>query len=150
MAFAPPVSINTPDTGTNCALVDVDGDGKLDIVASGRVSNAMHVFRNTGNAAINVNTFAAAVTFAAGTGPGSVLPADLDNDGKPDFILPSRRLAVFIDGPHHETDTQRAADAAIDRALDEQGFLVVRFPKEQARWPDIFKNNADLFGPGKT
>jgi hypothetical protein len=40
-------------------------------------------------------------------------------------------------------------DAAIDRALDELGYLVVRFPKEQARWPDIFKNNADLFGPGK-
>jgi Lhr-like helicase/very-short-patch-repair endonuclease len=66
-----------------------------------------------------------------------------------DFFYDDLNLAVFIDGPHHETDTQRAADAAIDRALDELGYLVVRFPKEQARWPDIFKNNADLFGPGK-
>jgi Lhr-like helicase/very-short-patch-repair endonuclease len=66
-----------------------------------------------------------------------------------DFFYDDLNLAVFVDGPHHETETQRAADAAIDRALDEQGFLVVRFPKEQARWPDIFKNNADLFGPGK-
>ncbi|MCH8857334.1 MAG: DUF1998 domain-containing protein, partial [Proteobacteria bacterium] len=66
-----------------------------------------------------------------------------------DFFYDDLNLAVFIDGPYHETDTQRAADAAIDRALDELGYLVVRFPKEQARWPDIFKNNADLFGPGK-
>jgi len=66
-----------------------------------------------------------------------------------DFFYDDLNLAVFIDGPHHETDTQRAADAVIDRALDELGVLVVRFPKEQARWPDLFKNNADLFGPGK-
>jgi len=26
---------------------------------------------------------------------------------------------------------------------------VVRFPKDTARWEAIFKNNADLFGPGK-
>lgn len=66
-----------------------------------------------------------------------------------DFFYDDLNLAVFIDGPHHETDAQRAADAAIDRALDELGYLVVRFPKERANWPDIFKNNADLFGPGK-
>ena len=66
-----------------------------------------------------------------------------------DFFYDDLNLAIFVDGPHHETETQRATDAAIDRALDELGYLVVRFPKEQARWSDIFKNNADLFGPGK-
>ncbi|HNQ08834.1 MAG TPA: DEAD/DEAH box helicase [Giesbergeria sp.] len=66
-----------------------------------------------------------------------------------DFFYDDLNLAVFIDGPHHATETQRAADAAIDRRLDELGYLVVRFPKEQARWPDIFKNHADLLGPGK-
>jgi hypothetical protein len=45
--------------------------------------------------------------------------------------------------------TQRAQDAVIDRKLDELGYLVVRFPKDTGSWPDIFKNNADLFGPGK-
>lgn len=67
-----------------------------------------------------------------------------------DFFYDELNLAVFIDGPHHETEAQRIQDAAIDRTLDELGYLVTRFPKEQARWPHIFKNNADLFGPGKT
>ncbi|WP_296870655.1 DEAD/DEAH box helicase [Tibeticola sp.] len=66
-----------------------------------------------------------------------------------DFFYDDLNLAVFIDGPHHETDTQRAQDAVIDRKLDELGYLVVRFPKETGNWDAIFKNNADLFGPGK-
>lgn len=65
-----------------------------------------------------------------------------------DFFYDDLNLAVFIDGPHHETDTQRAQDAFIDRKLDELGYLVVRFPKETGSWEALFKNNADLFGPG--
>ncbi|QRR34690.1 DUF559 domain-containing protein [Hydrogenophaga sp. YM1] len=60
-----------------------------------------------------------------------------------DFFYDDLNLAVYIDGPHHETDAQREKDLAIDRALDELGFLVVRFPKEQTRWSDIFKNNTE-------
>ncbi|GAA5175592.1 DEAD/DEAH box helicase [Niveibacterium umoris] len=67
-----------------------------------------------------------------------------------DFFYDEFNLAVFIDGPHHETDAQRALDAAIDRKLDDLGYLVVRFPKEVECWRDLFKNNADLFGPGKS
>jgi very-short-patch-repair endonuclease len=70
-------------------------------------------------------------------------------DACADFFYDDLNLAVFIDGPHHETETQREQDAAIDRKLDELGVLVVRFPKDTARWEAIFKNNADLFGPGK-
>lgn len=67
-----------------------------------------------------------------------------------DFFYDELNLAVFIDGPHHETESQRARDAAINRELDDLGYIVVRFPKEQARWAAIFNSNADLFGPGKT
>ncbi|MCW5631808.1 MAG: DEAD/DEAH box helicase [Rubrivivax sp.] len=66
-----------------------------------------------------------------------------------DFFYDELNLAVFIDGPHHETEARRAQDAAIDRKLDELGYLVVRFPKEPASWLEILKKNADLFGPGK-
>ncbi len=65
-----------------------------------------------------------------------------------DFFYDDYNLAVFIDGPHHDGDAQRAADAVIDRKLDEQGYVVVRFPKDTGSWPDIFDNNADLFGAG--
>lgn len=66
-----------------------------------------------------------------------------------DFFYDDLNLAVFIDGPHHETDARSTQDAALDRTLDDLGYLVVRFPKEQAYWQGIFKANADLFGPGK-
>ncbi len=66
-----------------------------------------------------------------------------------DFFYDDLQLVVFIDGPRHETEAQRRKDVAIDQRLDALGFLVVRFPKETVRWPAIFQNNADLFGPGK-
>lgn len=66
-----------------------------------------------------------------------------------DFFYDDLQLAVFIDGPHHETDTQRQQDANTNQRLDALGYLVVRFPKEATAWPDIFNTNVDLFGPGK-
>ncbi|SOY43624.1 DEAD/DEAH box helicase [Cupriavidus taiwanensis] len=66
-----------------------------------------------------------------------------------DFFYDDLQLAVFIDGSHHETDAQRQQDATTNQQLDALGYLVVRFPKEAKAWPDIFKKNVDLFGPGK-
>ena len=66
-----------------------------------------------------------------------------------DFFYEDYSLAVFIDGPHHETDSQQAKDAQANRKLEELGFIVVRFPKEQDQWPAIFAANADLFGAGQ-
>ena len=55
-------------------------------------------------------------------------------------VLADRRWFV-IDGDDWD---------AFDRQLDELGYIVVRFPKEVGRWSGIFKNNADLFGPGRS
>ena len=67
-----------------------------------------------------------------------------------DFFYDDYQLAIFIDGPHHESESQRAKDAAINRRLEEQGYLVVRFPKDTGAWPEIFTTYADLFGAGIT
>ncbi|AUT67029.1 DEAD/DEAH box helicase [Paraburkholderia hospita] len=66
-----------------------------------------------------------------------------------DFFYDDLHLAVFIDGPHHDGEGQKQKDIEIYRKLDALGYLVVRFPKETAAWPSIFKSNSDLFGPGK-
>lgn len=65
-----------------------------------------------------------------------------------DFFYADWKAVIFIDGPHHETTTQREADGAINLCLDAAGYLVVRFPKEVARWTEVFTAHADLFGPG--
>lgn len=70
-------------------------------------------------------------------------------DACADFFYDELNLVVFIDGPHHESDARRAQDAAIDRRLDDLGYLVIRFPKEQSAWPGIFAAHADLFGAGR-
>lgn len=67
-----------------------------------------------------------------------------------DFFYDDYQLAVFIDGPHHDSESQKAKDAEINRRLGEQGYLVVRFPKDTSAWPEIFTTYADLFGAGVT
>jgi len=64
-----------------------------------------------------------------------------------DFFYADWKAAIYIDGPQHDEAAQRERDEAINRALAASGHYVVRFPKEQARWPEIFTAHAGLFGP---
>lgn len=66
-----------------------------------------------------------------------------------DFFYDDLNLVIFIDGPHHETDTQRLQDSAVDRRLDDLGYLVVRFPRQKSTWQSIFQAHADLFWKGR-
>jgi very-short-patch-repair endonuclease len=66
-----------------------------------------------------------------------------------DFYYEDWKAAIFIDGPRHENPKQAEADRNIDRCLEAAGYYVVRFPKEQARWAEIFAGHTDLFGAGK-
>ena len=66
-----------------------------------------------------------------------------------DFYYHDWKAAIYIDGPHHDEPTQREKDAITNRCLDDGGYMVIRFPKEQSRWQEIFAAHADLFGTGK-
>jgi very-short-patch-repair endonuclease len=47
-----------------------------------------------------------------------------------DFLAPSRRLIVEVDGGYHRTPAQRRADAHRDRRLQRAGYRVVRVRAE--------------------
>ncbi len=47
-----------------------------------------------------------------------------------DFVCFERRLVVEIDGPSHDSEERKAADAARDAWLFGQGFRVLRLPNE--------------------
>lgn len=65
-----------------------------------------------------------------------------------DFFYADWKAAIYIDGPHHDEPSQQEKDKAINRSLDDAGYYVVRFPKEQGKWGEVFAAHADLFGAG--
>ncbi len=67
------------------ALGDVDGDGKIDVVAAnGSTANAVSVFKNNSN--LGSVSFSNAVNFGVGINPNSLLVADMDADGNADIL----------------------------------------------------------------
>ncbi|CAF4327013.1 unnamed protein product [Rotaria magnacalcarata] len=74
--------------------VDVNGDGKPDIIVANGYSNNVGVRLNIGN-----GTFAAQKTYLTGTGPVDAAAADVNGDGKPDIIVAnygSNNIGVLI------------------------------------------------------
>jgi hypothetical protein len=68
------------------AIGDLDGDGKLDLAVTNQISTTVSVFRNTSTGAGTVS-YAAKVDYATESSPICVAIADLDGDGKSDFVV---------------------------------------------------------------
>jgi hypothetical protein len=68
-------------TPRSVALVEVSGDGRLDIVTPNLSSNNVSVLLGNGSGG-----FAAATNFAVGTGPYSVALGDVNGDGRLDVV----------------------------------------------------------------
>ncbi len=69
---------------------------------------------------------------------------------RPDFVyrLNGSDVAVFIDGPHHDTAHQAMRDLQAEYRLEDRGWLVVRFPHD-ADWREVMAANPSVFGPGR-
>jgi hypothetical protein len=67
--------------------VDVDGDGKPDLMVSNYLDNSVTVLRNTTLPGAATASFAAPQTSGTGADPASIAAADLNGDGKPDLLV---------------------------------------------------------------
>ena len=81
-SFASQATFGTGNNPFSVTLGDVNGDGKLDIVATNSdPTNSISVLLGNGN-----GTFAAQTTFATETNPLSVTLGDVNGDGKLDIV----------------------------------------------------------------
>lgn len=74
--------------------VDIDNDGKPDIIVPNTKSNTISVFKNT-STKDNI-TFAKGVEFATGTSPTSIAVADLDGDSLPDIAVANLSSTISV------------------------------------------------------
>jgi hypothetical protein len=75
-------SIHVDDTPKGVIVGDFTGDGKADIVTSNYGAGVVDFLRGNGN-----GTFAAPISFAAGSKPQSVVAGDFNGDGKLDLAV---------------------------------------------------------------
>jgi gliding motility-associated-like protein len=81
------LNFNTDKGPADLAAADLDGDGRIDLIAVNQGANTISVLRNTGSP--GSVSFAPQVQFAVGTQPQSVTIADFDGDGRADVATAS-------------------------------------------------------------
>jgi hypothetical protein len=67
---------------------------------------------------------------------------------QPDYIYKDKYVAVFIDGPVHDSPDQLAKDRMITNDLEDTGWHVIRF-RYDSDWREILASNENIFGAFK-
>ena len=69
---------------------------------------------------------------------------------KPDFAyhLPGGDVAVFVDGPVHDSADRSERDAEAAERLDDLGWHVIRI-RHDAIWSEVVAENPNVFGQGR-
>ena len=110
-SFAPRIDFAAGSTPYSVAIGDLDGNGKPDLVVANLMAGTVSVLQNTGTpGAIYPPSFAAPVSFAAGTYPRFVAVSDLDGDRKIDIAVVNERSNTV--SAFHNTTTTGNIDAS--------------------------------------
>jgi hypothetical protein len=98
--FAAPVLLSTGNRPSGLQTADLNGDGKLDLVALSGSDNSVSVLFNTGN-----GTFGPATTYSVVSNPQDMTLADFNGDSHPDIVVGSYHdnsvYSLLNDGTGH-------------------------------------------------
>jgi very-short-patch-repair endonuclease len=67
---------------------------------------------------------------------------------RPDFCYDEQRIAIYIDGPHHDYPDRQARDMTVTECLEDEGYMVIRFghledwERKIAQYPNVFGRKA--------
>jgi len=85
--FAARQSVGVAQGPRSLVSADIDGDGRPDLALVGNTVSAVDVFLNTTTPGAMTLSLVGRYTASAGSSPMSVIPADLNGDGRPDLIV---------------------------------------------------------------
>lgn len=95
-SFASNIDFSVGSIPRGLALGDLDGDGKVDILASNWSSGSISLLKNTSSSGtISSSSFAATVDYTAGANPRSIVMGDVDGDRNPDIIITNLGAATI-------------------------------------------------------
>jgi hypothetical protein len=86
-SFATQQTFATGNEPHSVTTADINGDGKPDLVVANYNDNTVSVMLNTTAPGATTLTFATQQTFGVGSGPYSVMTADVNGDGRPDLVV---------------------------------------------------------------
>lgn len=85
--FAPRTDFTTGSQPRDVALGDLDEDGFVDLIVTNKTDHTFSVLRGLNNSGTTTaSSFAARQDYYAGTGPTSIVLADIDRDNKLDVV----------------------------------------------------------------
>jgi very-short-patch-repair endonuclease len=67
---------------------------------------------------------------------------------RPDFFYEEHNAAIYVDGPSHQFPERRQRDAAQTEAMEDRGYIVIRFGSNDD-WDAIVKKYPGIFGGAK-